>query len=219
MADIILTLLNGIENPKKAKHIISKYDDDTFIFANQTAPDLRSMFMIMTNQFVLSQPLNIPEPMRMHRRISSLEPYAFKKIKNIVLDLDKIETQEDYFETIEYFKNKDYSCILGKSRSWNGADNFNMKGIMRVSFENNQDIIKTALTQLQIELGSRCKVDLSVGVITSYQAPSNSKQIVYYNENGKKFTDKNVHIESVKKTIGDDYAQALTTTIGYESSQ
>ena len=210
MADIILTLLNGIENPKKAKHIISKYDDDTFIFANQTAPDLRSMFMIMTNQFVLSQPLNIPEPMRMHRRTSSLEPYAFKKIKNIVLDLDKIETKEDYFETIEYFKNKGYSCILGKSRSWNGADNFNMKGIMRVSFENNQDVIKTALTQLQIELGSRCKADLSVGVITSYQAPSNSKQIVYYNENGKKFTDKNVHIESVKKTIGDDYTQALT---------
>ena len=210
MADIILTLMNGVENPNKPKHIISKYDDDTFIFANQTAPDLRSMFMIMTNQFVLSQPLNIPEPMRMHRRTSSLEPYAFKKIKNIVLDLDRIETKEDYFETIEYFKNKDYSCILGKSRSWNGVDNFNMKGIIRVSFENNQDVIKTALTQLQIELGSRCKVDLSVGVITSYQAPSNSKQIVYYNENGKKFTDKNVHIESVKKTIGNNYAEALT---------
>jgi len=210
LADIQLTLMNGLENPKKAKHLISKYNDSTFIFANLTAPDLRSMFLIMTNEFVLNQPLNLHEPLRLYRRKSDLLPYSYKKIKNIVLDLDEIKTKDDYLETIEYFKNKNYSCILGKSRSWDGKTSFNMKGILRVSFQNDEEIIKTALTQLQIELGSRCKIDLKVAECQSYNAPTNSKQIVYYNENGKKFTDKNVHIENIKKTMGNDYIPTIT---------
>jgi len=210
LADIQLTLFNAIENPKKPKHASSIYLDESFIFANQTAPDLRAMFMIMTNHFVLNQPLNVKEPIKTFRRKADLEPYKYAKIKNIILDLDEITTKDDYLETIEYFKEKNYSCILGKSRSWNGEDIFNLKGILRVEFQNDEEIIKTALTQLQVELGSRCKVDLKVAEVQAYNAPTRSKQIVYYNETGNKFTDKNVHIENIKKSMGNEYKLDIT---------
>jgi len=216
LAQIELTLMNGIENPKKAKHLISKYNDDTFIFANVKTERLLDMFMIMTNEFVLNQPLNLKEPKRLYRRKQDLEPYKYKKIKNIVLDLDEIKTKDDYLDTIDYFKKKGYSCILGKSRSWNGVDVFNMKGIMRVSFENDFDIIKTALTQIQIELGSKCKVDTKIAEVQSYNAPTKSDQIVFYNENGKKFTDKNVHIECVKKSMSNSSSLEPNITFSNE---
>lgn len=205
MAAIQITMFNGTENPKKAKHVVSKYVDESFLFANKESETLSVAFQMMTNHFTLSQPLNLKEPTQIIRDQKHLKPYAYKRLKNIILDLDKITTKEDYLETIEYFKDKNFSCILGKSRSWNGKDCFNMKGILRVSFENKYEIIKVALTQLQIELGSKCKVDLTVGSLQSYQAPSHSKMIVHYNEKGIKFTDKDVHIENIKESMGNNY--------------
>jgi hypothetical protein len=205
LANIQITVFNGTENPKKAKHVVSKYEDESFIFANYETETLTEAFQMMTTQFTLSQPLNLKEPTVIIRDQKNIRNYTYKRLKNIILDLDEIKTKEDYLDTIQYFKDNNFSCILGKSRSWNGVDVFNMKGILRVSFENNYEVIKTALTQIQIELGSKCKVDLTVGSMQSYQAPSHSKMIVHCNEKGVKFTDKNVHIENVKKTMGSDY--------------
>ena len=205
MANIQITIFNGTENPKKAKHVVSKYVDESFIFVNYETETLGEAFLMMTSQFTLSQPLNLTEPTTIIRDQKHIAPFTYKRLKNIILDLDEIKTKDDYLETIQYFKDNNFSCILGKSRSWNGEDCFNMKGILRVSFENNYEVIKTALTQIQVQLGAKCKVDLTVGSMQSYQAPSHSDMIVHHNENGVKFTDKNVHIENVKESMGSDY--------------
>ena len=210
MAAIQLTLFNATETNEKPKVALSKNVDETFIFINKEAPDLKSMAMIMANYFVLNQPLNLSEPKVLNRRKKDLDPFKYKRIKNIVLDLDEIITKDDYLDIIEYFRSKNYSCILLKSRSNDNITNFNLKGILRVDFLNDEEIIKTALTQLQLDLGSMCKVDLKVAEVQAYNAPTHSKQIVYYKEKGKKFTDKNVHIENIKKSMGDEYKISLT---------
>lgn len=203
MAAIQLTLFNATENPKKAKHALSKYKDESFTFVTVEFPNLVSAYQFITKEFVLSQPLNlnIREPKNIVRDKESLSPFKYEKLKNIILDLDKITTAQDYLDTIDYFKNKNYSCILGKSRSNNGKTNFNMKGIIRVDIENNEEVIKAVLTQLQIELGDKCKIDLSMAQVASYQAPTHSKMMVYTNENGKKLSSTDLYISDVNDIL------------------
>ena len=203
MAKIQLTLFNAKESNTKAKVAVSKYKDESFTFVTVEFPSLATAYQYITNEFVLSQPLNlnINEPTSLVRDKVSLTPYKYPRLKNIILDLDKIHTVEDYEDTIEYFKNKKYSCILGKSRSWNGKDVFNMKGIIRIDIENEEEVIEAVLTQLQVELGDKCKIDQSMKQVASYQAPTHSKMMVYTHENGKKLTSEDIYIKDVKEIL------------------
>ena len=204
---VSITIFNG---EGKGKRPYSPYKDKSFLFITKTLPSLRDAFLFMIQQYSLSKPLILPEPVKKLRRKAQLEEYAPKQIKNIALDLDEISNKEDYLETIEYFKEKNFSVILGKSRGWNGKSNFNLKGILRVNFTNDEEIIKSALTQLQTELGDKCKVDLSVGNMVSLQAPSGSTFIVHYQEKGKVLNDSNVYIEDIKSTLGGEYKVTIT---------
>lgn len=213
MAKIELTLFNGIEVKNKPKIAYSKTNDDEFIFTNIKVNTLSEAFLIMVSQFTLSQPLDIREPIKMKRNNEVLESFKYKKLKNIIIDLDEIATKENYLSIIEYFDNKKYSCILGKSRSWNGEDIFNMKGIIRTHIENKPEIIKGVLMTLQSELKELCKVDLSTQSTCSYQAPSHSKMIVYHKETGLTITDNNIHIDNVKHQTN-DYDNSLHYSTG-----
>jgi len=202
---IQLTLFNAKEIKSDPKVAYSKTYNKKHIFANIETSTLKEAFSSMKTNFVLSQPLNLSEPTYMERNQDELSKYKYNKIKNIVLDLDKIHNKEDYFEVIEYFKKNNYSCILGKSRSWNGKDNFNIKGIIRVNIENTEETIIAVLLKIQAELGEKCKVDRSMASIQSYQAPTNSGSVIYYKEDGVKITGKNIYIENIKKSYGDEY--------------
>lgn len=203
---ITITLFNG---EGKNKVPFSPYKDGSFIFISKNTQSLREAFMFMTKQYSLSKPLILPKPIKVERQKSILAKYSPKNIYTITLDLDEIKTKEYYLETLDYFKEKEFSVILGKSRSWNGKDNFNLKGILRVNLTNEESNIKNALSQIQTELGDRCKVDLTVANLVSLQAPTGNSFIVYYQEKGKILSDSDVYIEDIKSTLG-DYKPTIT---------
>ena len=206
-SDVSITLFNGEGNNRTP---LSPYKDESFLFVTKRVSSLKEAFLFMVNQYSLSKPLKITETIKKPRRKIDLEEYVPNKIYNIALDLDDIHSKEDYLDTINYFKDNNYSVILGKSKGWNGTTKFTLKGILRVDFTNNEDIIKSALTQLQTELGDKCKVDLTVGNMVSLQAPSRSNFIVHYQEKGKVLNDSNVYIEEVKSTLGGEYVHTIT---------
>jgi len=196
--EVKLTLFNGEGNNKNP---ISPYKDGSFLFITKTLPSLRDAFIFMVKHFTLSKPLNIDTSIKELRRKINLKKYSPNKIYNIAIDLDEIKTKDDYLKTIDYFKDNNYSIILGKSKGWNGKNKFNMKGILRVNFTNDENIIKSALSYVQSELGDSSKIDLSVAGLVSLQAPSKSDFIVHYNEIGKILSDSDAHCKSVEKTL------------------
>jgi hypothetical protein len=135
MHKVNITAMNAIipKDGKVLKRPLSKYNDKSFIFVTEAFDNLKDAASFMFQNFTLSKPIRAFEPVRIRRTIQSLEPYEFKKIHNIALDLDKITTEDDYLDIIDYFKDKKYSCILGKSMSFNSKDCFNIKGI--ISFQ------------------------------------------------------------------------------------
>lgn len=194
-----ITIFNGQGNDKVP---MSKNEDGTFIFITKEFETLKEAANLMFQHFSLSKPINTPpEGIHKKRNKSELDPYIPNKIYNIAIDLDEISNKDDYFDVIEYFQNKDYSVLLGKSKSWDGKEVFNLKGILRVNLTNNPEIIKAALTQMQTELGEKCKVDLTVANTVSLQAPSKNDFIVYYQEKGKVLKESDIHIEEIKQVI------------------
>jgi len=155
----------------------------------------------MCSQYSLSKHLDLKEPYRSMRRKSALKEFTPDRIDNIALDLDEIKNKEDYLDVIEFFIRENYSVILGKSRSWNGKTNFNLKGIIRTSFINDEIVIKKSLSNLQISLGDKCKVDLTSANMVSLQAPSDINFVVHYKERGKLLTDDDVYIKEVHDTV------------------
>ena len=199
-----ITLFNAIGDGKAP---ISKYEDESFIFVNQKISNLKEGYSLMVNNFTLSKTLNLKVSTRMKRRNETFKEYIPQKINLIALDLDDIYTKEDYFNTIEYFKNKNLACILGKSKGWNGKDKFTIKGILKVNLPNETQIIKASLQKLQSELGQSAKIDLKVISHTSLQAPTKSDMIIYHNENGVVLDDSEISISTVQKELKENYIE------------
>ena len=206
-----LTMFNG---KGKNKSPFSPYKDKSFIFVTEKYDTLKDAFKHMVEQYSLSVPLNIEMPIRRRRLKTHLKDLQYSRIYNLALDIDKITNKEDYLKVIEYFRDKNYSVIMGKSRGWNGKNNFNIKGIIRTDISNNTDIIKKALKIIQEDLGDSCHIDCSVGNNVSLQAPSNNDFIVHYQEKGEIIRDSDLYIEDVKETLGGDY----TPTIIYDNA-
>jgi len=206
---VAITIFNGKGNGKRP---LFPFNDKTFLFVTKYKDTLKEAFEVMTGEYSLSKPLDIIGKVVSLRQKKALEQYIPKKIRNIAIDLDEIVTKEDYLNTIKYFIDKEYSVILGKSRSWNGKNNFNLKGILRVDLTNEKEIIENVLGQMQEELGEKCKVDLTVSNMVSLQAPSRSSFIVHYSEKGIILDNSNVCIEDIKNTLdsaGEDYNNTL----------
>ena len=199
-----ITLFNAIGNGKEP---ISKYEDESFIFVNQKISNLKEGYSLMVNNFTLSKALNLKVSTKMKRRTETFKEYISQKINLIALDLDDIYTKEDYFNTIEYFKNKNLACILGKSKGWNGKNKFTIKGILKVNLPNEPQIIKASLQKLQSELGQSAKIDLKVISHTSLQAPTKSDMIIYHNENGDVLDDSEISISTVQKELKENYIE------------
>jgi len=182
---------------------ISPYDDNTFLFQNKSFNSLKNIFEFMQDNYVMSVPLNLKEPVRTYKRIENLKDFKVDKLEYIILDIDEIKTKENFEKVLNFFNEKNFNMILGKSRSFNSKTNFNLKGLIKVNFPNNKDIVKNFLTVIQNELKC-CKIDKTV--ITnqiSHQAPINNYGIFLYNKNGKIITEQDVVIKETSSSISD----------------
>lgn len=194
-----ITVFNSKNN--KIKNPISPYEDKTFIFETHEFENNLQGYSIMVSHFILNIPLGkIKKPIRVLRRKTELEPYYEKTLNYIVLDIDNVKSEFHKQRILEYFKN--YKVILGESRSYNGFDNFNMKGLLFTNPIDVQDV-KLALSVISHDLIEDCTIDESVGRKAALNAPILKNNIFLNNEDGVLYTfqrnDAQKHIESIKR--------------------
>ena len=170
------------------KYPISPYDDHvSFDFYNVEVDNLLQMFQILSKNFILNLPIKIDQPLiKVQRNLESLKPYYPEKFEYIVIDIDDVKTLENRDKIIQYFKK--YKCILGASRSYNGIDNFRMKGFLCVD---NLSIkqIKFVINRLHNELQDLCDIDEAVSRRPTLNAPMNRVEVFLDNRDGEVFKD------------------------------
>jgi hypothetical protein len=168
----------------------------------------------MVSHFILNVPLEkLPRASRLFRRKVDLEKYYAGTIKYFILDIDGVKSEFDKQKILEYFK--DYRVILGESRSYNGIDNFNMKGVLfteEICFRD----AKLALSVLNHDLKDLCIVDESVTRKASLNAPMLKNKVFLNNEDGILFKyvrkEMQEHINDIKK----EYIGEARTTLNID---
>lgn len=180
---------------------LSPYDDNTFVFETYEATSNLQMYSVMVSHFILNIPLDkLTKPIRTFRRKANLEGYFGECFSYFILDIDDVKSEFDKQQILEYFK--DYKVILGESKSYNGINNFNMKGILFSECIDHKDA-KTALSVIHHDLHKLCKIDESVTRKATLNAPIMKNNIFLNNEEGIlfKFVKKEAieHINDVKK--------------------
>ena len=180
---------------------MSPYDDNTFVFETYEATSNLQMYSVMVSHFMLNIPLEkIDKPVRTFRRKANLEQYYGDCINYFILDIDDVKSEFDKQQILEYFK--DYKVILGESKSYNGINNFNMKGILFIDCVDFKDA-KTAISVIHHDLKHICTIDEAVTRKASLNAPILKNNIFLNNEEGAlfKFVKKDAieHINEVKK--------------------
>jgi len=196
-----ITIFNA--DKSSSKHPYSPFGDLTFIFKTFEATSHFEMYSVLVSNFILNIPLaKLSKPIRTFRRKVNLEHLYHHSITYLILDIDDVRSDFDKNIIIEYFK--DYKVILGESRSYNGINNFRMKGILFTkSIELND--AKIALSKIHHDLKNVCTIDESVTRKSTANAPILKNNIIINNEDGIlfKFIKKEA-IEQIKSEyIGD----------------
>lgn len=163
----------------------SPYFDKTFDFRTFEVNTLKDMFRVLSKSFILNFPLDINEPVRTHRRGSSLKELYLDKFSYVIIDFDYPKSISDRDAVLKYFK--EYRCIIGESRSYNGIDNFNLKGILLCNPATRKDI-KTGLITISKNLSEYGKLDLHVVNTASFNTPMNKIKVLLQNDSGIKYT-------------------------------
>lgn len=159
----------------------SPYDDNTFIFENVKVQDLYQAYQILVSNNVLCLPLNIDTPLRVQRTVSNLSKVSRKTYNYIILDID-CNSSYKKDAILDYFK--DYKCILGKSRSYNGSDNFNLKCILEC-IDLRKDELEILRLKIARDLLDFCEISTDSTKITGFYAPLLKSNILINNTSGK----------------------------------
>ena len=70
------------------------------------------------------------QSVRSVRRKTELKQYFSETAEYIIIDVDDVHTIEMRNKILNYFKQ--FDCMICESRSYNGIDNFNLKGILNL---------------------------------------------------------------------------------------
>lgn len=171
----------------KSKLCISPYGNRTFKFTKKLCLSLEECAETLSNHWCLSNSLNIDDDLIAIRNKQDLSKLRDVTNRLMVLDLDEITSSDDYYKVIEFFKERDYTCILSQSRSFNGIDNFNIKGFLKINVDSTEDNIRRHNDFLKYHIGEYCKVDETVKNDVSYQAPTRNNEIIHVQEDGTNF--------------------------------
>jgi hypothetical protein len=194
-----VTIFHAKKVPNKVP--ISPTDDLTFVFETYEANSNLELFSVLVSNYILNVPLDIQEPIRTFRRKVDLIPYQ-GDLTYILLDLDNVFTEDAKNRILDYFK--DYQCIIGQSRSYNGIDNFRMKGILFIETLDLDDA-KLMLANFKIDLIDYCEVDESIARAVSYNAPIRKNKIFINNENSPKYKFEKKAVQEKINAIRKEY--------------
>jgi len=187
----------------KEKVPMSPFQDKTFVFETHYGSTNIDLFSVFVSHWVLNIPLeNLAKPIRTYRRKDNLEQFYNKNISYFVLDIDDVKTQKDQDDILNFFK--DFKVIIGESKSANGIDNFNMKGLLFI--DTTLDYAKRCISSINRTFDN-CTIDEAVSRRVTYNAPIGKHKVLLNNETGKVFgctiqrEDKNFLDSSIPKLI------------------
>ena len=164
---------------------LSPFDDKTFVFETYDVNTNLDMYRVMVKHFVLNIPLSkLEQPVRTFRRKANIGQFYGDTANYIVLDIDEVTSKESKHKILDFFR--EYRCILGESKSYNGINNFNLKGLL---FTEDIDLndLKLAVSQIHHSLKDYCVIDESVARRVSFNAPILRNNVFFNNETGNLF--------------------------------
>lgn len=169
-----ITVFNAEKSKNKKPK--SPYDihsnlSECFEFKTIEVQSLKECFDILENEWVLSNSICIEKPIIMRRVKSNITKLRCPNPGCVVLDIDKVKSYDAMKNILDFFRTSDFNIILGKSKNWNGSDNFNLKGFIECSFTNEWINNRNFMTILNDKLSKWCKIDGSASTDTSVQAP------------------------------------------------
>jgi len=183
LQSFLITTFKANPSPNNNKVPISPYGNKIFKFKNIKCQSLKECAEVLASNWILSNALSIENEIMAERNKKELSSLRNKNNRLMVLDLDKIKSSEDLHEIINFFKIHNYACVLTESKSFNGIDNFNIKGFLVINYENTRDNINKHILYLKSKLEAYCKVDETVMNDVSYHAFTNKTNILYIKEN------------------------------------
>lgn len=197
-------------SPKKTtgKVPYSPFDDETFFFETYQFKTNLDFFGAQVSHFLLNIPLEIQKPLRSVRSAKDLQDYFPEKLEYFILDIDKVHSEFNRNKIIDYFK--EYRCILGESRSYNGVDNFNMKGIIFLEPVELQ-IAKSTLLSLKQDIIEFGELDECSLYRAAYNAPILKNAVIFNNEDGKL-------VKPVIKKLSEFFDRKSSISIDFNSS-
>lgn len=165
---------------KNEKFAKSPYDDNSFIFETIEVQTTYQAFQLLVNNFCLNITLDLKGPSKSRRLKTDLEPHIIKTFDHLLFDFEcKSEFNKNM--ALDYFKNT--QCTIGQSRSYDGVNNFNLKGIIKTAPMSLKEL-KVLQAKIQKELSEYGKYTTDTLRITYYTAPLNKDNILLDNPNG-----------------------------------
>ncbi|HHI9584662.1 TPA: DEAD/DEAH box helicase family protein [Campylobacter jejuni] len=165
---------------KNEKFAKSPYDDNSFIFETIEVQTTYQAFQLLVNNFCLNIALDLKGPGKSRRLKTDLEPHIIKTFDHLLFDFEcKSEFNKNM--ALDYFKST--QCTIGQSRSYDGVNNFNLKGIIKTAPMSLKEL-KVLQAKIQKELSEYGKYTTDTLRITYYTAPLNKDNILLDNPNG-----------------------------------
>lgn len=165
---------------KNEKFAKSPYDDNSFIFETIEVQTTYQAFQLLVNNFCLNITLDLKGPSKSRRLKTDLEPHIIKTFDHLLFDFE-CRSEFNKNMALDYFKNT--QCTIGQSRSYDGVNNFNLKGIIKTAPMSLKEL-KVLQAKIQKELSEYGKYTTDTLRITYYTAPLNKDNILLDNPNG-----------------------------------
>ncbi|EAL4082717.1 hypothetical protein DFW61_10245, partial [Campylobacter coli] len=158
----------------------SPYDDNSFIFETIEVQTTYQAFQLLVNNFCLNIALDLKGPSKSRRLKTDLEPHIIKTFDHLLFDFE-CRSEFNKNMALDYFKST--QCTIGQSRSYDGVNNFNLKGIIKTAPMSLKEL-KVLQAKIQKELSDYGKYTTDTLRITYYTAPLNKDNILLDNPNG-----------------------------------
>jgi len=164
-------LLSFFRSEGIGKHPLGN-EDNEFLFYTKDIP-LEYFYKVNSEFWMLNGCFNFSEDGTISKRNNyEMEKFLCKEFSFIIVDFDEVKNAFNRDYIIEILQKNNFNFSLWESRSYNGVDNFNMKGVIEFIGNNNFISRTKALDYVKHLINDYCKVDYSSIRISSVQAPT-----------------------------------------------
>lgn len=123
----------------------------------------------------MNLPLVLSDKIRTRRTKANLIDKLPERLNYFILDVDDVRTLDAQKRICEYFSK--YRCVICESRSHNGIDNFNLKGVVECDLSCEQ--LQMVIDQIFFDLVDYGTIDRSVVRCPTFNAPIGKYQVIY----------------------------------------